>query len=440
MKIPPELANLSKRDLVRIILQQNEKIENMQKEIEILKHHLLAYENAHTPPSQKRNYPKREKKDDAKLGAPIGHKGTTRVVSEPTESKTLNLDCCPHCKNQLGNPIFIDKRVIEEIPDPRPLRVIEFFVSHYHCAHCDKEIIATHPELPKEGNLGNNLQAQIALMKYEDRLPHRKIINTLQRQYGLEFSPATILDVTRRVKDQLIGKYDKIKQDVRESSQVNADETGAKVHGKKHWFWVFISATAVLFFLKEKRDHKVIIEALGEEYEGNLTCDGLRQYQIVIRNIQRCWAHLLREAKFLAQKHGGQAKILYDSLCELFSKIKEITIDTPLEIRKQVFCDCIKKLQTFINTAKSYKELKKLATTIENGLEQWFTCILHPEIEPTNNKAERALREFVVQRKIFGTLRSQKGAEITETIMSVLATWRLQGLNTYSMLRATLSS
>ncbi|MDP2907374.1 MAG: transposase, partial [Nanoarchaeota archaeon] len=65
---------------------------------------------------------------------------------------------------------------------------------------------------------------------------------------------------------------------------------------------------------------------------------------------------------------------------------------------------------------------------------------LHPEIEPTNNKAERALREFVVQRKITGTLRNEKGTRITETIMTAIATWKLQGHNPYRMLKTTLSS
>ena len=110
------------------------------------------------------------------------------------------------------------------------------------------------------------------------------------------------------------------------------------------------------------------------------------------------------------------------------------------KMRNKIFNDCIRKMQSYVNIAMSYTELKKLAGTIENGLEQWFTCVLHPEIEPTNNRAERELREFVVQRKIFGSLRSEKGMVITETIMSVLATWRIRELNTYSMLRTTLSS
>ena len=96
-------------------------------------------------------------------------------------------------------------------------------------------------------------------------------------------------------------------------------------------------------------------------------------------------------------------------------------------------------MNAWIKTCSAYTELRTFTAKIGNGLEHWFTCILHPEIEPTNNKAERALRELVIQRKI-SSLWNEKGIRIKETIMSVLATWRLQGLNTFSMLRQTLSS
>ncbi|MCJ7443556.1 MAG: IS66 family transposase, partial [Methanotrichaceae archaeon] len=60
--------------------------------------------------------------------------------------------------------------------------------------------------------------------------------------------------------------------------------------------------------------------------------------------------------------------------------------------------------------------------------------------EPTNNRAERALREHVVLRKILGTLRNGKGTSIHERIMTVLATWGQQGLDILQMLRSSLSS
>ncbi|MGV8127325.1 MAG: IS66 family transposase, partial [Methanothrix sp.] len=85
-------------------------------------------------------------------------------------------------------------------------------------------------------------------------------------------------------------------------------------------------------------------------------------------------------------------------------------------------------------------KVRKLIGKISNGFEFWLTFILHPGVEPTNNRAERALREHVVLRKIVGTLRNGKGTTIHETIMTVLATWEQCGLNKLHMLRSCLSS
>lgn len=282
--------------------------------------------------------------------------------------------------------------------------------------------------------------AQIVVMKYEDRLPQRKIANVLQQRYALDLTPATVLDVLRRAADRLTPAYERIKEEIRQTPVVNADETGAKINGKKHWFSVFLSTLNVLFVLRKRRDHKTVEEVLGKDFSGILGCDGLKAYRMVVRCIQRCWAHLLREAQFLAQKHEGQARVLYNSLCELFSKVKKITIETEASVREETYAFCIKQMRIFLSIAKAYRELRKFAVTLKNGLEQWFTCVLHPEVEPTNNRAERELREFVVQRKIFPTFRSEKGPRNTEILMSVLATWRLRELNTLSMLRASLSS
>ena len=84
--------------------------------------------------------------------------------------------------------------------------------------------------------------------------------------------------------------------------------------------------------------------------------------------------------------------------------------------------------------------VRKLIGKISNGFDYWFTFIIHPGVEPTNNRAERALREHVILRKIVGTLRNGKGTSIHERIMTVLATWQQQGLNCFQMLRSSLAS
>ncbi len=137
MKIPPELDNLSKRDLIQIILE--------------LQQRLLAYENAHTPPSlQKgqRHYPKPEG-SSGKRGDPAGHEGTTRPQPEPTETKTLQLTSCPKCNHRLRILKRVETRIVEETPELQPLREIKFLISHYHCANCNEEVVPTHPELKR---------------------------------------------------------------------------------------------------------------------------------------------------------------------------------------------------------------------------------------------------------------------------------------------------
>jgi hypothetical protein len=76
---------------------------------------------------------------------------------------------------------------------------------------------------------------------------------------------------------------------------------------------------------------------------------------------------------------------------------------------------------------------------ILNGLDHWYTFLWVPGCELTNNRAERALREHVVQRKIMGCLRNGKGVWIYETVMSVLSTWSQQGRDLPETLSETLT-
>ena len=185
MKIPQELQGLSKRDLIRLLLSEREEFKDalyyLSKEIEKLKKRLSAYENAHTPPSKQRKYPKREKSNN-KVGAPLGHEGITRPIPKPNKFEELKLDSCPHCNKRLGRPRSIHKRIMEDIPEPQPLIITQFTIPHYFCNHCHAEVIPTHTGLPDEGRFGPNLQSEITVMRYEDRLNHKKISKKLNKQ------------------------------------------------------------------------------------------------------------------------------------------------------------------------------------------------------------------------------------------------------------------
>ena len=173
------------------------------------------YENAHTPPSLKRGGRRKKiqnKGGKGKPGQKKGHKGVTRPLAKPDKQVDVTKDRCPDCGTELGDPFRVESKIIEDVPEPQPVTVTEYEIAHYTCSCCQKEVIATDAGCPKEGIFGNNTIAQAALLKYEDRLPHRKIQNTLKRQYGLEVSPATIFDLTRRAADAVQPVYEDILQ------------------------------------------------------------------------------------------------------------------------------------------------------------------------------------------------------------------------------------
>lgn len=414
--------------------------ESLLKEITELKCRLLAYENAHTPPSKnKRHYPKQEPTGNP-VGAPQGHPGTTRPTPEPQKTVEVTQEFCQQCFHPLGKPTKIMKRIIEDIPEPQPVRITQYNIHTYICSKCTTVNIPSHPDLPTEGRFGKNLLTQVALLKCEDRLPLQKIADHLNRQYCLVITASAVLDILERVTGSCEPMYARIREQVQQASNVYGDETGQKVQGKQWWTWVFVTLTHVLFLIRKSRGQKPIEEVLGDEYSGILNCDGWKSYPQKVKRIQRCWAHLLREAKWLAEKEEGQARLLYQQLCELFEKIKQLRgAVLAQQEREQQYQLLIKAMRRLIDRTKAYTTLRKFAIKIENGLEYWFTCVLYPEAEPTNNKAERALREIVVQRKITGTLRNERGTHIMEVLMSCIQTWKLQGLNTSTMLRQCLS-
>ena len=132
---------------------------------------------------------------------------------------------------------------------------------------------------------------------------------------------------------------------------------------------------------------------------------------------------------------------MHKALTQLYQELNDkLKGDPPPEVRRELWREARATLQRLLNRDYACDKVRKLIGKINNGFDYWFTFVIHPGVEPTNNRAERALREHVILRKIVGTLRNVKGTSIHERIMTVLATWGQQGLNSFQMLRSSLAS
>lgn len=401
-----------------------------------LKARLRAYENAHTPPSlSKKKRPPRE--SSGRLGAPKGHPKYDRPEPEPTQTVEHKADTCPHCKHKLKQPHRIERRLIEEIPEPQPVEVTEHLIYHYKCPHCNKEVTPEH-NLPK-GSFGPNLETHVVLLKYADRLPLRKVSESLERQHRVNITNPGILRITNRSSKQLHTEYWKQVLLLRGSKAVYVDETEIKVSRKTYWIWVFVGEQQTIIVIRKSRSKRVLQEILGEHFQGTICCDGWSAYKQYSSNLQRCWAHALRESHELHEKYDNFTTF-HNNLKQMYKIIQKTRTKPPPSKKRQSLREKLEqRMKHMIDAMDSHKHFAKFATKLKNGLPYWFTCITNLLVEPTNNIAERALRELIVQRKIMGCLRRPKGAKIMETIHTMLATWKQQNKPIYPTMRKLIS-
>lgn len=409
-------------------------IASLLKENSELKAKLLVYENPHTPSSAKKFKKKgRKKEKKGKRGAPRGHRGATRPAPEPDEYKGVFSDRCEECGSPYIEEVDVSSVVIEDLErEAQQIKATEFDRARYRCRDCGHEFTAKHEDCPREGRFGVGLLVYVTMLKFMLRGVLRRISGFTNRVNGFRISAQGVHDMLLRVGGACQSEYQRTLERVRRAPWKYVDETGFKVNGKKWWLWIFRATRDVLVVIRPSRSRKVLEEILGARIAGAGISDGWRAYG-AFQVLQRCWAHLLREVDAYKDQPGGEE--LSRLIHRKFKKLRTfLDKDPPMEERKRMKKHWDAEMAQLIERFAKYQELHKPLTYIKNGLGCWYTCLLYPGMEPTNNLGEQAMREHVIMRKIIGTFRSEKGAKNYQYIASLLATWHLQGKDVYKEL------
>ncbi|MCL2643758.1 MAG: IS66 family transposase, partial [Candidatus Bathyarchaeota archaeon] len=323
--------------------------------------------------------------------------------------------------------------LIEELPTRQHRQIIDYLHITTKCTSCNHQETHVHPDCPPNGIFGKNAQVQTVLMKFDMRLPFDKISEQMDQQHGLPMSSATAFEITHRVSEDLKEEYENVIGQIRASPVVNVDETSLKVDGVNYWLWVFVTSVCTLFVIRKSRGKKVLVEVLGSGFGGFIGCDGLGAYGSFSDRLQRCWAHLLREAEALSKDYV-ETKEFYLGLRELFYDINRCVGEgLPVWMGLGVREEAEKRLALLLKNCKvRRKKAKGFVSKVRRGFPYWFSFVVVEGLDATNNVAENALREGVVQRKIFGTLRNEKGTCIYETLFTLMTTWKQQKLDLHN--------
>ena len=366
------------------------------------------------------------KEEPKKTGQKEGHIGYSRHVPERIdEIKEHKLDKCPICGGIVSDTQEIRERIVEDIEQPKTKNT-KHLIHRCYCKNCDKIVEAEFYDALPNARFGLKLMLLVLILKLDCRIPSNKVTSILSSVFGIKLSDGEIYNILRQLSEALGDYYSEIEKRIKEALIKNIDETSWRVNGKNNWLWIFINKEVALYVVDKKRSSKVPIKILGNQEGKTIIEDRFSAYNELARvsgcEQQLCWAHLLRNSKDLAE-HYREAKYIHKRMKYIYEKAKAGE-------KKEQLLHWMELIAS--RTYRSTEVFKFVKSVCRNHRENLFRFVDNPEIDSTNNRAERGLRHAVVIRKISNGSRSEDGAEITARLLSVLQTMKLQEVNPFN--------
>jgi transposase len=399
--------------------------------------------------------PKKNKKTDEEKctrGGQFGHQRHERPKIPPEEIDNwycYELDGCPACGGRIElreekNRIFQQIEIKEF-----PVENSEHIMPGYWCEKCQK---MHWPDIPEEikiaGLFGSQFTALIGYMKYGLHTSYSCIRNFIKDVLNVKISGGQLSKLISKVAKSLAVPYEELLNQIPLERFLNIDETGHKTNGERFWTWCFRASMYVLFKIDKSRGSKVLVDVLGKEFDGVLGSDYFSAYQKYIKDfnvtIQFCIAHLIRDLKFLTTLKDPRDKDFGIKLLNLFKELFKIIhnnddiSNTNIKIKLEKVSEKI--LILAIENAPETKDGLRIKKRFVKHGKEYFQFIITPEIDPTNNVAEQAVRFIVIDRHVTQGTRSEEGQRIAEKFWTVMGTCSVQGRSAFNFIRDSLNA
>lgn len=376
--------------------------------------------------------------------------------TDQLEEIEVNLDDprCPECGEQME--VHVEEASTIDVP-AEPVRIIKSFVVQVGvCPCCGKRKRATHPDLAPDQfgatahRVGPNVQAQALTLHYHSGLTLRKVPAAIEASTGIRITQGALTQRAAKLcREQGPARkaYRQLCGQLRESAVVNTDDTGWRTGGKQSFMMGFFTPLLAVFQIRERHRHQEVQEMLGEDFSGLLGTDRGTSYEAKpLEGIaqQKCLSHLLKNLSEVENTKTGRARCFARDL-------------------KQTLREALKLWNLYEHGGMEYREYRQRGQAIERKLTKQLRprrlsdadnqrmldgigkqhdrgrilfFLIDPEVEPTNNRAERGLRGAVIARKVSQCSKNEKGAAIYETMKSVTSTLALRGHNVVQGLAA----
>ena len=390
------------------------------------------------------NKPKGSTGGGRKRGGQPGHRGHHRgLVPEDQVDEIVDL-FPPQCENCWAS--------LPETPDPAAkqhqhteLPPIEPYTIEFrrHTVECDcghKTCAAYDPSKIPTSPFGPRLMSVIALLTGVYHLSRRQTVSLLADVLGIELSLGAVSAVEARVSEAVVPAVDEAWKQVENAPVKHTDGTSWRQAGTALSLWTIATTMATVFKIVSSGSEKVLKPLFGA-LKGILVSDRATALKFwAMERRQICWAHLLRKFVSFSERDGPAGDIgrqLLDYTGIMFEywhdyRAGRLSRDQlrawMIPLRMQVEALLEKAVVASIHGLSG-----SCADILEHRKALW-TFLDHNDVEPTNNHAEREVRDFVLWRKrCFGT-QSDRGNLFAERLMTIAHTARKQNRNVLAVL------
>ena len=345
------------------------------------------------------------------------------IPKQVTKIENHPITNCIHCNRELKKKsihIFFE----EDIPLPIPKITIKHEVEVGYCPNCRKQSSGTFVP-SKKSILGENIRKYVCVLSIANRLSHAQIQDHLKDVFDVPVSIGEIGNILRGEADNLRPEYQALKKSVLSQNGTHYDETGWKVQkeeqGKFAWVATGTENNDTVFDLGKSRG-KGNIENIGIGKVG--ISDDYGAYKNSFKEHQLCWAHPQRKLRDLAESEefGKRKK---KQILKAYVKFGNLYHEIQKSLQKEISPYLKRKWRAvFSEISESHSldptHLSRIKESLRKNKEKYFTFLKHTGIPIDNNKAERALRHLVIKRKISFGSKTQRGAETTSILASVI--------------------
>ena len=425
-------------------------VESQQKKIDELQAQFTARHRRQFKPTKQRETtitgPQCSKTKRPKKGAPTGHPAWNRATPDHVDKteKVPPPDVCPHCHTSgLAPSDKLQRQIQEDIVIQPKTVVTEYIHETSYCPKCRRNVFQTGAGELRNCEIGPITKAAAAYLRHEGKLSYRDVRKIFNVFFGMSFVPSSAMAFDRTITDKGISLYEDLRDKIQASTIVYGDETHWRINGKSANTWYAGNEDLAFYHVDRSRASEVAISIFGENFAGALGADAYAGYNAINADKrQSCLAHITRKAKDITEEIGLLPAKRQDTKTIGFLNSLRTMITYACETgasrnngkisQKQALL-YIPRFQTLLKTIclhpLAYEKAEKFRQRLLDPKREWnrmFIFLEVPDMHPTNNHAEQALRLPVIFRKICFGNRSLEGAKSMGVLLSLITTAKRQ--------------